>query len=405
MASTKLLFYKHKTYKDGTHPVIIQVLVTGRPPKRKVIASVKENQWDKKNKLVKNHPNMYQLNERITSEFNRVQSAVLKDGNAVDIDSLFPTEAKEVKPVSAKITFWQIADDYLDKISKQSGESWLTVKYIVNKFKDCIKNDNLLLSEISEEHIAAYNSYLNDRKNSNATKNLNWRFLRKIAKHGSIENKFDTKPEALFNFKLPPKKSHIIKTKLNTTELEAMKTSPIIAKASYREALDTFLLAIYLRGVRMSDMILLKQSQIKNGRYVYRSGKNKKNFDIKLIPPAIEIVNRYMDGREYLFHWYKGKIDRDDCTAEERLGLTNKIRNIGLTLNRRLDRIAKEAGIDKHVRSHIARHTFAKMIADKLPDRRVTMQLMGHGDLKTHETYIMEVLSTDELDEAVDGIF
>lgn len=80
-----------------------------------------------------------------------------------------------------------------------------------------------------------------------------------------------------------------------------------------------FLLSIYLRGVRISDIIQLKESYFVDGRTKYTDQKTGKTFDIKLIPEAVEIFNRYKTGSEYLFSFFTYQPDKLKSESENEI--------------------------------------------------------------------------------------
>jgi len=80
-----------------------------------------------------------------------------------------------------------------------------------------------------------------------------------------------------------------------------------------------------------------------------------------------------------------------------------EIKEATAVINKALKEIAKRAGIDKPLRSHAARHTFAT-VAAKAVGARAVQQMLGHTTLKMTETYLAS-LDNDELDDAADKAF
>ena len=77
MASVKLKFKTDKTLKDGTHPIVIQVIHNRR---RKVFYlgySAKKSQWDKDNNRIKsNHPEHKNIKSRIKNSMRHMNNII-----------------------------------------------------------------------------------------------------------------------------------------------------------------------------------------------------------------------------------------------------------------------------------------------------------------------------------------
>lgn len=400
MASVKIIHYTQKVYSNGTSPVILQI-IQGKSIKRKVIASVLPEQWNDKDKRVKpkKHPNYAIINNNLSDEFNRIEGLLLKNPNA-QVELLFPKE--DMPPVDT-LTFWKIADIYLQTLVLKSGWTYLTFRGIINKFSRSVNNPGLLLSEISQRHLQKYLNDMQEAKNGERTIYNNFKVLRFVNEFGQ-RNKYDARSEDLQDFKVPTG-GKSLKIKLTTEELSALATYELKPGTKLSEIRDMFMLAVYLRGIRISDVIQLKHSYIVGGRLIYNSGKTGKDFNIKLIPEALTILSRYQNNREYIFSFYDFKPDPSKSQTENELARVVILKNITANINNKLKKIAEKAGIKKNISTHIARHTFARMALDKIKDSNITMDLLGHSSMKVHEAYIREISQDDELDAAADSIF
>jgi integrase/recombinase XerD len=73
------------------------------------------------------------------------------------------------------------------------------------------------------------------------------------------------------------------------------------ANSTAERSLKCFLLSFYLRGISFTDLVYLKQSNIVDGRVVYKRRKTHKNYTIKLFPQAQALFNQLnVDGSDYL---------------------------------------------------------------------------------------------------------
>jgi integrase/recombinase XerD len=402
VASVKIVHYTNKVYSDGTSPIMLQVIQSGKIT-RKVVAAVKPEQWNDEKKRVynKKHPNYAQINSQLSDEFNRIERALLMAEGRI-VKNIFKS-TDDMPTTQPVLTFWGIADLYLKKMQGQSGFTYNACNSVINKFKRFVRNDSLLLRDISSSEVNGYIKHCRKEGNQDSTINLNFKVLRRVSNFGHL-NKHDTRPDDLHFFKLPsPGKA--LKEKLTKEELSKMLLVNLDNHPKTAEARDMFMLAIYLRGMRISDVIQLKRSYINTDRILYRDNKTGKNFDIKLIPDCITIINKYPTNREYLFGFFRWKPNPQLNDDENEQVKVDHIKAITSNINNKLKFIAKEAGIDKTISTHIARHTFAKMAIDKIRDTNVTMDLLGHTNMKVHEAYIRSISQSDQLDSAADDIF
>lgn len=412
MPSVSVIFYTHKVNADGTSPIIITVA-----GKKRTLANVLPNQWDsKKGRVIpKSHPNYAVINIKISNEYNRVEALILS--NAFDLqrdfinyfDNLKKGIDPESKPVIEKPkTFAEIVPLYISSLP--SGFSMIGYEARLKYFIREAGIGNLRSSEITKAHMDKFIKFMMDKRNKKGepTKRSTIRTQLKIVRYASSfaeREKLDTKSEAVHNFKLPIAERSF-KNKLDKAEISAFKAVNLADDTKIAEMQDMFLLALYLRGMRIGDVIQMQQEWIKDGRIVYESGKNKKLFNIKLVPDAVEIVNKYLDGRKYLFTFFKW-VENETLTTEENMKERAKqVKSITANINGKLKIIAERAGIKKNVSTHIPRHTFAKLSLDVIKGNlNLGMDLTGHSNIEEYQLYIRELTQDDELDSAVDDIF
>lgn len=366
------------------------------------MASVKPDQWDDKAKRVKirSHRHYAKINVDISEELARVERLLL-EANGAFVHNIFLDQAPSDE--NEKLTFWEVADLYLQEKKKQSGWTFITFNAIVNKFKDFVSRPGLLAEDIDTKLVAKYIAHMQSLNNAGTTIKNNIKVLRFVANYGFKNNLCD-KPAALFEYSLP-KSVKTPKVKLTKEELQAFASVKLKPGTKIAEAQDMFLLAVYLRGMRISDLLQLKNTDIKKGRLLYQSSKAGKYYDIKLIPAALEIIERYRSEREYLFSYFKWQDDPLADPEDQAVKKANALKNCTAYINTNLAVIAEKAKLTKRVSSHIARHTFGKMAIDSIKDTNMRMDLLGHSNLRDHETYVREISREDELDQAADDIF
>lgn len=140
-----------------------------------------------------------------------------------------------------------------------------------------------------------------------------------------------------------------------------------------------------LTGLRFSDVVSVRFDSVEdvNGRkrLRFRQTKTRGQEYLYLSRQAVEIVDKQVDQGDGLIFGSLG----NSCT-----------------INRKLRRWTKAAGIEKHISFHTGRHTFAVLMLEQGVDIYTVSKLMGHTDVKTTQVYA-RIVDRRRLD-AVDSI-
>jgi integrase/recombinase XerD len=137
----------------------------------------------------------------------------------------------------------------------------------------------------------------------------------------------------------------------------------------------TILMTAYAAGLRVSEVVHLKVTDIDSQRMVIRvnQGKNRKDRYVMLSPRLLEILRLYWHEahpREWLF---PGDIPGQPITRS------------AVALACRIAR--KRSGIQKPITPHSLRHAFATHLLETGTDVRRIQLLMGHRSLSTTAKY------------------
>jgi tyrosine recombinase XerC len=141
-----------------------------------------------------------------------------------------------------------------------------------------------------------------------------------------------------------------------------------------------FIELLYASGLRVSELVGLDLEQIDIDVLEIRVwGKGSKERVVLMGRPAAKALSNYIEnGRLALLGDKKSHavfLNRDGNRCTER------------TVQVRLQKHAKGAGIGKRVYPHMVRHTFATHLLDGGADLRVVQELLGHASLTTTQVY------------------
>jgi integrase/recombinase XerD len=134
------------------------------------------------------------------------------------------------------------------------------------------------------------------------------------------------------------------------------------------------LFLIYSAGLRVSELLNLKETDIEEDRMVIyiRSGKGRKDRISLLSRVTLDYLKKYC-------HVYKPTV----WLFEGQFGGQYSSRSI----NHFIHNYARKAGIYKRVSAHTLRHSFATHLLERGTDLRYIQTLLGHESSKTTERY------------------
>ncbi|MFL2546603.1 MAG: site-specific tyrosine recombinase XerD [Candidatus Rariloculaceae bacterium] len=176
-----------------------------------------------------------------------------------------------------------------------------------------------------------------------------------------------------------PKIGRSLPQSLSEDEVDALLAAPNVSEPLGNRD-RAMLELLYATGVRVSELINLKMSQINLNQGVIRIvGKGDHERLIPLGDEAQDWLRDFIDGArieillerqtDYLFPTRRG-----DCMTRQAFWHIIK-------------RYAKKAGVKKKLSPHTVRHAFATHLLNNGADLRVVQMLLGHSDVSTTQIY------------------
>jgi integrase/recombinase XerD len=140
------------------------------------------------------------------------------------------------------------------------------------------------------------------------------------------------------------------------------------------------LMTVYSTGMRRAEMCQLKVEDIDSDRMLIhiRQGKGRRDRDVPLSPKLLETLRQYwlwMRPKTYLF---PGTINGSRADKP----ITAKM------LWEACREAAQRASINKSVRPHLLRHSYATHLLEGGADLPTVQALLGHADLKPTSIYL-----------------
>jgi integrase/recombinase XerD len=391
--TVKIILFKGKTHADGTHPIMLEHYVNGKP-KRKVLHRCKPDQWDQANRRVRSKvSNSAFINNLLSTAFYEAERNVLqiKSGD-VPVQSLFESP----KP----ITLGEAFDKELTRLKKDlKNGPYERISTYKKQLSTFCKIETLRLADIDLIWFENVARSMRDLGNGGSTIQKKIKTLRAlIQRYSDKQLSMD-----ICNYRVPVQKT--VRQKLTKDEFKQIE-SLYLQDELLSYCRDFFVLQVYLRGARVGSLLQATNDQFRDGRYFAKSHQDgKNNVSCKLVPAAQAIVARYQGKYERLFPFFKWAYNRNLSEFENNSIKLAVKESCTTTINSCLKKIAVMANIDKPISTHIARHTYARMAIDKINNPMITMDLLGHTSLAVHQAYLNDIRRDDVLDNANDDIF
>jgi integrase len=202
-----------------------------------------------------------------------------------------------------------------------------------------------------------------------------------------------------FIFKLKTGKPE--RVRLTAAEIDLIENLDLPEGQLIWHVRNAFMFSFFCAGIRVSDILMMKWSNVSNGRLEYEMYKTKMRHSVKLVDKARKILHFYKkeNSEDYIFPFFNSEIDYSDDQF-----LFNQLSSKTTILNKYLKEIAQKAGINKKISTHTARHTFADLARQKDINLYNISKTLGHSKLNVTENYLA---SFDEkaVDDTMDEIF
>ncbi len=205
----------------------------------------------------------------------------------------------------------------------------------------------------------------------------------------------DGLPNPFANLKLNKKSKK--KQPLTYEDLKGLLELKMTNRVQLR-ARAAFLFSYGAQGMRIGDLLMLKNGDLNGNRLVYRMSKNDKFRSLLLLDIALEAIRPYHRPElpdEYLFPYFSLK---DNLT--DKAYLATRINCCNSAIYNALKRVRKQAGLSRPLSMHVARHTIAEHLFRSTGNLRAVQNVLGHSKSVTTEKYLNQ-METEVMDEVM----
>lgn len=401
MSSSAKIVLRKKPNSKGLYPLAIRITKNRRSIYKQLGHYIDLEDWDEQSiKVKKSHPNYKSLNSLISTKIAEVRKSLIalqsesKDASARQIKT-------EIYRPTSSLTFFDYAKEHIEALEaekkinrKYTDSAWLS---FIKKFH---KSQQLSFQEIDERFLGKLKVFLKGKSSLTETSAMNVMVFIRLLYNRAIKDRVASKELYPFgNGRFKIKFPETVKIGLTKAEIGKFETIQNLSPIE-RHSLNVWLFSFYFAGMRVSDVLFTRWSQITDGRFNYRMGKNAKLLSLKIPEKAIVLLRDYEDDKrsedDFVFPEMK-KADLDNAKD-----IYNKIKVATKKFNDNFKTITLKAKIRKKVTMHIARHSFGNIAGDAIHPLML-QKLYRHSDLKTTLNYQANFIHKDA-DEALDSV-
>lgn len=398
MSKVKVVL-RQKPNADGTLPLCIRVTKDRKSSYIYLGHAIKEGDFDKAAQRVKkSHPNSTRLNNFILKKLSDATNSVLE----VETDkpeATIKAVKNKIKP-SAGASFNKQAQAYLDRLKLAGKYNQYTAdKPRVKHFEDFLGGD-AAFSDITPLLLEKFKAYVRASLKLSERSAVNHLVMvRSVFSQAIKDNVVDEKYYPFGKGKIKIKFPDSVKVGLTLPEIKALETVEL-NDPNHNHARNLWLFSFYFAGMRISDVLRIRWSDVQDGRLQYGMGKNNKVLSLKLTERATKIIQQYQHLKEskndLIFPDLKGRDLSNKFNAQRTIAF--KTSAVDKILR---EQVAPKAKIEKKLTMHIARHSFAQNATHI--DVRTLQMLFRHTKLETTEGYMGQFIHKNA-DDALDSV-
>lgn len=408
MIEFKLVPYTYRAKKNGMYPINLRLT---KYKTLKIIytnidcSEAEYSLWDHNNeKFDSKKPELKTKNLALSSFKNSVinhyyQKLSTSEQENITIDEYIeiikPSKPK-VAPISSDV--FQIIDYKVQRILDTGGsirttQQFKDCKRTINNFLKTIKKSKIDIKMIDENWLFDFETFQAASCNNNSI-SVRMRALRTIwnlaiaLNLASASNYPFSKTRHDGKYVLPKsgKGGH---RAISIDEFNRFENSTPTPLSKIDFAKDMFVFSYYTGGMNFIDLSLLSLENLVNDRLVYVRSKTEQNFNIPILEPAREIIEKYKNQRttKYLF-----PILRSETMTE--LQIFYRQTKVLKEINKNIRLIAEQCKIETHLTTYVARHSMASNLYKQGMELETLRQLLNHDNIETTKRYVENINHT-----------
>jgi len=301
-------------------------------------------------------------------------------------------------------SFLEFADVYIKRVYDIDYSTYQKYVGFINKLKGFLNGKGLMFSEIDLSFLNRFKSHLQKLPNTRDKKiGLNPNYISKLFDQfqslynkGVAELRVETGSHPFKGLELKKVETNV--EKLTAEEITEIINLDLEIGSKLWHARNYFLLAFYLGGIRISNLLKLRGTNIEGGRVNFSAVKGERKLSVILLPESAVILSSYMDLENPTNNYILPELDNKApysvtnstimLSGEAKEILKKAINSKTVIINKNLNKLAKMAGVNKSVTTKISRHSFSDFARKTGIDVYTISKILGHSDIQMTQNYL-----------------
>jgi site-specific recombinase XerD len=396
MASVKVILATHKTLTNGEHPLWLRIIKDRKINYRALGYSCKAEWWDeKKGRPNKKHPNEFELQTVITKKI-ALANKLMMESEVEEKEYSAEEIVEKTKRNVQKITVLKFFDGFIERMKKANrlgnARSYKDARNAVAKFRG---DKDFYFSDLDLSFLNRFEEFLLGRDVTEISISAYMRSVRSIYNR-AIEEGYAKKDSYPFTkYKISKLNTKTQKRAITREQMQKIIDLKLEPETPIWHSKNYFLFSYYNMGINLIDIGYLKRSNLENGRLKYNRMKTGKEYNVKMLPPALDILEYYLTNQVsgYLFPILNSTKHIAPQQQKDRILKVNK------QVNKDLKEIGKTCKIDIKLTTYVARHSWATILKRSGVSTSLISEAMKHDTEKTTQIYL-DSFENDIIDEA-----
>ncbi len=284
----------------------------------------------------------------------------------------------------------QFIEQFLEMMVAQRGiakNSFLSYKRDLSDFNQFLLKLKLTEFEVTDSHIEQFIQEL--ARNNISARSIN-RKISTLKNYFSFlisENHTKYNPTLIVDL---PKYNNSLPETLSTQEIKTLLEFCKHDASPDGVRLNSMIHLLYASGMRVSELVSLKLSEITSGKNFDEirktfliKGKGGKERILVINPQSQEALKKYLEVRKVFSFGKNPKAKNYLFVSKSSQGHMTR-QNFALLLKK----ASLSSGLDpERISPHTLRHSFASHLLEGGADLRVIQELLGHSDISTTQIY------------------